>query len=195
MGLQQVADEGGRFVLSNLQLGKVTLEVSYAGYETQTKEITVQEEAATIAIRLKPLANTLGNIVVSTQKRSQSLLEVPITISAVDNKFLRQMNITEFDQLSAYIPGLEMQLQSPNNPGFVIRGITSDDGDSRVQPRVSVFQDGVSISRARGAVVELFDMERIEVVKGHREPCSDVVRKLAPFTLFKTSPATTPPAR
>jgi outer membrane receptor protein involved in Fe transport len=70
------------------------------------------------------------------------------------------------DALSQYIPGLQMQLQSPNNPGFVIRGITSDDGDSRVQPRVSVFQDGVSVSRARGAVVELFDMERIEVVKG-----------------------------
>jgi len=163
---QQVADEGGRFVLSNLPLGKVTVEVSYAGYETQSKTVEVNAEQATLTIRLKPVANTLGNIVVSTQKRSQALLEVPITITAVDNQFLRRLNITEFDQLSAYVPGLEMQLQSPNNPGFVIRGITSDDGDSRVQPRVSVFQDGVSISRARGAVVELFDMERVEVVKG-----------------------------
>ena len=59
-----------------------------------------------------------------------------------------------------------MQLQSPNNPGYVIRGVTSDDGDSRSQARVSIFQDGISISRSRASAVELFDLDRIEVVKG-----------------------------
>lgn len=57
-------------------------------------------------------------------------------------------------------------MQSPNNPGYVIRGVTSDDGESTSQPRVSVFTDGVSTSRSRASVSELFDMERIEVSKG-----------------------------
>ncbi|WP_163597360.1 TonB-dependent receptor plug domain-containing protein, partial [Klebsiella pneumoniae] len=53
-----------------------------------------------------------------------------------------------------------------NNPGFVMRGITSDSGSAFNEPRVSVFQDGVSISKSRGSYVELFDMERVEVAKG-----------------------------
>ena len=64
------------------------------------------------------------------------------------------------------MPGLQVQLQSPNNPGFVIRGITSDSGESNIEPRVSVFQDGVSISKSRGSAVELYDLERVEVLKG-----------------------------
>jgi iron complex outermembrane receptor protein len=59
-----------------------------------------------------------------------------------------------------------VQNQSPNNAGFVMRGITSDSGESTAEPRVSVFQDGISISKSRGSYVELFDIERVEVAKG-----------------------------
>ena len=47
-----------------------------------------------------------------------------------------------------------------------MRGITSDSGAATSEPRVSVFQDGVSISKSRGSYVELFDLERVEVAKG-----------------------------
>src|SRR5687768_17825815 len=47
-----------------------------------------------------------------------------------------------------------------------MRGITTDSGDPRSETRISIFQDGVSISRSRASVVELFDLERIEVLKG-----------------------------
>jgi outer membrane receptor protein involved in Fe transport len=103
---------------------------------------------------------------VTAQKREQDVQEVPISMAVLGDAFLESANILGFDQLSAFVPGLEIQIQSPNNPGFVIRGITSDSGDARVEPRVSVFQDGVSISKSRGSVVELFDMERIEVLRG-----------------------------
>ncbi|MEQ8934637.1 MAG: hypothetical protein RIE56_02465, partial [Amphiplicatus sp.] len=61
--------------------------------------------------------------------------------------------VDEFEQLSAYVPGFIVQEQSVNNPGFVLRGITSDDGASTIEPRVSVFQNGVSIARSRGSIV------------------------------------------
>ena len=54
----------------------------------------------------------------------------------------------------------------PTTPGFVIRGITSDSGTAYNEPRVSVFQDGVSISKSRGSYVELFDLSRLEVARG-----------------------------
>jgi outer membrane receptor protein involved in Fe transport len=98
-------------------------------------------------------ATELDRIVVTAQKREQQVQEVPIAITALSGEFLDRLNISGFADINGYVPGLQTQVQSPNNPGFVIRGITSDSGDSQVEPRVSVFQDGVSISRSRGAVV------------------------------------------
>lgn len=109
---------------------------------------------------------TLQEVVVSVQKRNQSSLEVPVAVNALSGMDLIKLDIRQFDELSEHIPGMQMQLQSPNNPGYVIRGVTSDDGDSRSQARVSIFQDGISISRSRASAVELFDLDRIEVVKG-----------------------------
>jgi outer membrane receptor protein involved in Fe transport len=47
-----------------------------------------------------------------------------------------------------------------------MRGITSDSGSAADETRVSIYQDGVPISRSRGSYVELFDMERVEIAKG-----------------------------
>jgi outer membrane receptor protein involved in Fe transport len=118
------------------------------------------------AASAQPEATELEAITVTAQKRDQQIQDVPIAISALDADTLDALNITGFETLSGYVPGLQTQVQSPNNPGFVIRGITSDSGDSQVEPRVSVYQDGVSLSRSRGAVVEFFDLERIEVLRG-----------------------------
>ena len=105
-------------------------------------------------------------LVVTAQKREQSRIEVPFALTAYTGEFLDKIGVQQFDQLSAFVPGFLVQNQSPNNPGFVIRGITSDSGDSTAEPRVSVYQDGVSISKPRGSFIELFDDSRIEIAKG-----------------------------
>lgn len=109
---------------------------------------------------------TIDVIVVTAQKREQSSLEVPVTITAYSGDFLVQNGIEEFNELGEFVPGLVVQEQSVNNPGFVIRGITSDSGSAQIAPRVSIYQDGVDISRSRGSIVELHDLERVEVLKG-----------------------------
>lgn len=111
-------------------------------------------------------AVTDGEIVVTAQLREQSATEVPFALTAYNGALLDDLGITEFDRLGQFVPGFDVQNQSPNNPGFVMRGITSDSGAAYNEPRVSVFQDGVSISKSRGSYVELFDMERVEVAKG-----------------------------
>lgn len=106
------------------------------------------------------------SIVVTAQLREQNPIAVPIALSVVGAEQLDRFGIQEFDELSRYVPGFEVQNQSPNNPGFVMRGITSDSGAATNEPRVSVFQDGVSISKSRGSYVELFDLQRVEIAKG-----------------------------
>lgn len=107
-----------------------------------------------------------GTIIVTAQLREQDPIDVPMALTAIGSEQLDRFGIEEFDELSRYVPGFEVQNQSPNNPGFVMRGITSDSGTAFNEPRVSVFQDGVSISKSRGSYVELFDISRVEVAKG-----------------------------
>ena len=108
----------------------------------------------------------LDEVVVTAQLRAQDPIEVPFALTAYNGEFLENLGVQDFEELSAFVPGLLVQNQSPNNPGFQIRGLTSDSTGASDEPRVSIYQDGVSISRAPGAFVELFDVERVEVAKG-----------------------------
>ncbi|MEP0357275.1 TonB-dependent receptor [Paraglaciecola sp.] len=108
----------------------------------------------------------IEQITVTTQKRVQSIQDVPASISAYNGDFLDSIGVGELDTLSEITPGLVIQEQSPNNPGFVIRGITSDSGSSQASPRVSIYYNGADISRSRGSYFEMFDIQRVEVVKG-----------------------------
>lgn len=160
-----VTNPNGNYVLRNVPEGSFTLRVSYLGFETVEQAVDVSGNLE-LSFLLKEASYMLDGIMVSAQKREQMNKDVPIAITSYGGKFLDNTNTFEYDAFSEFVPGLQIQIQSVNNPGIVVRGITSDSGDSRVEPRVSVFQDGVSISKSRGSVVELYDMERVEVLKG-----------------------------
>lgn len=156
----------GSFRISGLKPETYDLVFSFIGYETVELSVNASERGTSLTVVMAESQVSLSEVVVTAQHREQFIFDVPVAITSFSGAFFRDYNIREVDALSEYVPGLQVQLQSPNNPGFVIRGITSDSGDSRVEPRVSVFQDGVSISKSRGSVIEVFDMERIEVLKG-----------------------------
>ncbi len=107
-----------------------------------------------------------SEIIVTAQKTEQRILDVPVTVTAFSGDQLARIGVEQLDQLSAFVPGLNIQEQSPNNPGFVIRGITSDSGSAQASARVTVYYNGVDVSRSRGSYFDLFDLERVEVVKG-----------------------------
>jgi iron complex outermembrane recepter protein len=128
--------------------------------ETDNRAAAPTEAAA-------PAADETGEVlVVTAQLREQDPIDVPIALTAYSGDFLDDLGIEEFEELGRFVPGFDVQNQSPNNPGFVIRGITSDTGQAFNEPRISVYQDGVSISKSRGSYVELFDLERVEIARG-----------------------------
>lgn len=163
----RTTDAHGRFSISGLEPGTYTIVIRYIGYTSQRHDVVIEPgEMTVLDIQLEDQAVMLQGLLVTAQRRAQNIQDVPVSMTAYSGEFLTEIGIEEFDDFSAFVPGLEISVQSPNNPGFMVRGITSDSGDSRIEPRVSVFQDGVSISKSRGSVVELFDMERVEVLKG-----------------------------
>lgn len=111
-------------------------------------------------------ADDAAEVIVTAQKREQRIEDVPLTVSAVTGARMANLGVNSLAEVAQYIPGLQIQEQSANNPGFVIRGITSDSGSAQQGARVTLYYNGIDISRTRGAYQDLFDIERIEVAKG-----------------------------
>ena len=130
-----------------------------------------------------------GNeIIVTTQKIEQRAVDVPITITATTGKRIRDLGITDLDELSSYVPGLLIQEQSANNPGVVIRGITSDSGSAQQGPRVTLFYNGVDISRSRGSYQAIYDLERVEVIKGPQATLFGTASAVGAISLVSAKP-------
>ncbi len=106
------------------------------------------------------------DIVVTAQKREQRIEDVPVTVTALTGARMADIGINSLSEAALFVPGLRIQEQSANNPGIVIRGITSDSGSAQQGARVTLYYNGVDISRSRGAYQDLYDIARMEVVKG-----------------------------
>ena len=108
----------------------------------------------------------LEEVVITSQHGEQRLLDIPAAITAVSAETLESAKVLTMEQLAGFVPGLNILVQTPGRPNLVIRGLTSDEVSPTAQPRVSVYLNHAPISRATMAVTELYDMERIEVLKG-----------------------------
>ncbi|MEA1618944.1 TonB-dependent receptor [Erythrobacter sp. T5W1-R] len=130
-----------------------------------------------------------GNqILVTAQKRTELAKDVPITISATSGERIRELGVTDLDELSYYVPGLLIQEQSANNPGIVIRGITSDSGSAQQGPRVTLYYNGVDISRSRGSYQAIYDLERVEVIKGPQATLFGTASAVGAISLVSAKP-------
>ena len=127
-------------------------------------------------------------IIVTAQKIEQRVEDVPITISALSGDAIAELGVTDLDELSNYVPGLNIQEQSANNPGIVIRGITSDSGSAQQGPRVTLYYNGVDISRSRGSYQAIYDLERVEVIKGPQATLFGTASAVGAISLVSAKP-------
>lgn len=128
------------------------------------------------------------DILVTAQKIEQRAIDVPITISVMTDERMRKLGVSDLDEMSNYIPGLNIQEQSANNPGIVIRGITSDSGSSQQAARVTLYYNGVDVSRSRSAYQGIYDMERIEVVKGPQATLFGTASTIGAISMISAKP-------
>lgn len=159
-------NENGEFLIENLLTGKARIRVSFIGFKTRTIDYELRAGENYYKIMLSKETIHLDPVAVYAQQRDRQLLDVPAAVATVNDKTFEQSNITELSPMSEFVPGLHIREQGANRPGFVIRGLTSDEVSPGAQPRVSVYYNHVPINRANGASVTLFDMEQVEVFKG-----------------------------
>jgi iron complex outermembrane receptor protein len=109
----------------------------------------------------------LQDIVVTAQKRAQSLQDVPISVSVLEGAALTKANITDTKSLGQLAPSLTFsQGFGPVAVSFNIRGAASFVSELGVQPAVSVVVDGVPLARNAEFVGQLGELERLEVLNG-----------------------------
>ncbi len=110
----------------------------------------------------------LEEIVVTATKRSQSIEKVPLAVTVVSNDLLRQLKISDPSDLNFVAPGLQKQQQSSllGAANFFIRGVGTSTFGGGVEPSVSTVIDEVVMGRSEMGVVQLFDLDRVEVLRG-----------------------------
>ncbi|WP_390614441.1 TonB-dependent receptor [Maricurvus nonylphenolicus] len=106
----------------------------------------------------------LEEIVVTAQKRAQSLQDVPISISAMDGEKMSEVGISNLEDMSAYVPNFQ-QANSPLGQIISIRGISSGINQGFEQSVVQYFDD-IAMGRGPMARTPLFDLERVEILRG-----------------------------
>jgi outer membrane receptor protein involved in Fe transport len=110
--------------------------------------------------------NAVPEIIVTAQLREQKLIDVPITVTAFTGARLDALGIQDLHTLSLQTPGFYFENHSIDFAPVVMRGISDTNTDPTDEPRISIYQDGVSISQIVAANVELFDIQRVEVAEG-----------------------------
>ncbi|MEO0463667.1 MAG: TonB-dependent receptor [Pseudomonadota bacterium] len=108
-----------------------------------------------------------NTIIVTASKREQTLQEVPISVSVTSGETLENAQIRDVLDLQTVTPSLRVsQLQTSSASTFIIRGFGNGDNNFGVEPSVGVFIDGVFRSRSAGALSDLPNVQRIEVLNG-----------------------------
>jgi len=109
----------------------------------------------------------LGEIVVTAQRRSESLQRVPLAVTAFNQAQIEQRGITQALDLSGQVPNLKIGVESfRNSVEISLRGITSRNNTENGDPAVAFHVDGVYVPRPENLVALLYDLNRIEVLRG-----------------------------
>ena len=110
-------------------------------------------------------AGALDAIVVTAQRREQSIQDVPVSISAFSAEDLEARVATSLSDLSSFTPNFNFA-NYDSGMNLHIRGVGSSDASLFFDPGVGVFLDGVYLPRLRGLDLDLVGIERIEILRG-----------------------------
>ena len=106
-----------------------------------------------------------GDIVVTAQRRSENLQEVPIAVTAIDSAVAEKLNIRDLQNLQIVTPGLSVS----TGVGYAmtyIRGVGANFSNPGVENPVAVYIDGAYVERGKGGNLDMVDVASVQVLKG-----------------------------
>ena len=108
----------------------------------------------------------LDEVVVTAERRSQNLQEVPISVTVFGSDDIKDGRITSMADVAKETPNLKMSTFNIGEPQIYLRGIGNSNDSVASDPAVAIFLDDVYIGRPGATTFDLYDLERIEVLRG-----------------------------
>ena len=112
-------------------------------------------------------APTVEEIVVTAQKRSENLQDVPIAITALTGETLQNQRVGNLLGLSGLAPGLQIKTDdNAANPRIFIRGVGVNDFNPSTASAVGIYVDGVYVASPLAQLASFYDLQQVEVLRG-----------------------------
>lgn len=106
-------------------------------------------------------------IIVTATKRAESVQDVAISVTALSEKQIKALGYTNAQQITALAPGVStVQPNGESNYSVAIRGASNSDFTTNVESPVALYVDETYISQSSGSGFQLFDTERVEILRG-----------------------------
>jgi len=112
---------------------------------------------------------TLGEVIVTSQKKVENLQKVPISVQVLDSQRLEELNVSDFDDFARLMPSVSFQGSGPGFTQIYMRGVASggDGNHSGPLPSAGLYLDEQPITTIQGALdLHVFDIERVEALAG-----------------------------
>ncbi|UYV15631.1 TonB-dependent receptor [Porphyrobacter sp. ULC335] len=145
---------------------RTALLVGTAGLASLANPLAAQDSAADTVADEAPAES--GEILVTARRRAERLIDVPVAVTSFDQADLQRTQSIDLSGLQAAAPNLNLVQGrgSAASANIFIRGLGQPDALQTFDPAVGIYVDGVYLSRIQGALLGLFDVERIEVLRG-----------------------------
>lgn len=108
----------------------------------------------------------LEEIIVTANKRSESVTDVPLAITAFDAATVKRLNLDDVKELIKFSPGMAGDTQDSFVDFVNVRGISTTDFGNGGDPSIGFFKNGLYQGRTGSAVTSLYDLDRAEVLRG-----------------------------
>ena len=150
-------------MIKNIPEGNYTLVVSAVGYATINEVIQITKQGQTpFDLRLTDASRQLDEVIVTAEKKEENVQAIPSSISALNAKSINNYRLWNSKDLTAIVPNLYSANPGDGRNVTSIRGITSSSYD----PAVTTYIDGVNQFTLDTYIPQLFDVERIEILRG-----------------------------
>ena len=115
----------------------------------------------------EPTGAILEEVIVTAQKRSERIQDVPISVAALTGEALESWGVQDVQSLGTTVAGLDIISVQPGSNGFSMRGVTALSGSIESNSVVGYYVDEIPISASgQGPEFALWDLERVEVLRG-----------------------------
>jgi iron complex outermembrane receptor protein len=111
-------------------------------------------------------ADVLDEIIITATKREQSIQDVALSVSALSGEQLDTLGLSDMTEITAQIPNVQINAWSPQLTIFNIRGISQNNFVDNLEAPIAVYQDDAYIASINALSGQLFDIERVEVLRG-----------------------------